>query len=61
MSPEMQFWVVLGVVVLSTYYVLLRSWRVWRPRPEARCGGGCGCAQPAAPASDRVVLTVKQR
>lgn len=62
MNLEAQIWIVAGIIALAAAYVARQSWRTWNPRPGAACGG-CGCAktEPAAPAAQRMVLTIKRR
>lgn len=47
MTPAMQQWVVIAVVVAAATYISRHAWRSWRAAVAARqtpgCGPDCGC------------------
>lgn len=47
MSPVVQRWLTIAILLAATSYLALRVWRAWRAASRARsapgCGPGCGC------------------
>lgn len=47
MTPALQRWVAITLVIAAAAYLSWRAWRARRavaaPRQSARCGPGCGC------------------
>ncbi len=49
MSPLVQRWLTIAILLAATLYLSRRGWRSWRAASRARrdsgggCGTGCGC------------------